>query len=628
MGGDTPKVLLPVSPGVTVIDVLLEQLRGLVDDIHVVVAPGVDVLVQDHFIGFSESTDVQRKPTGMGDAIFDCHKVWQHHDVLLVVWGDQINLSRETVRRCLDVVKHADQHTVVIPLVHQEHPYVDYIFVGDQLDHVAQRREGDRVRSAGLSDVGLFALTVDGLVEAWTHYQDTAELGSGTGEVNFLPFLAHLVAVQGWSCRRIYVDDPDEARGLNTPDDLVFARRRLAPLAGTLHILCTQAPPPIKGGLSTYLQRLTMEFGLLDPLPVCHSLSGVEVEEQLPIRVRRYSGWRMLHRSGCRQNRLQNSALWGLRLLGYNLRCVVEVLAARRAEPLAVVAVHDWMTCPAGILLSMVWRIPVVLHLHSAETDLYSPHRMALVTGGLEWFMSRLAKTVIVPSKTMAEQMIKKHMRTDRIIVIAHGADDVVQVPVEDPIPPPKWRRDDGPLLVFAGRYRPHKGVKEFVEAVAILSRQHHGLRAVMLGTGSDAVNEELAELSYRLGLEDVLWHSREFVSEAQVYAWIRVADVCVLPSRYEPFGLIGVESMRLGTPTVVGSGYSPEVAGVEVGASIQLDRVTPGKIVEAVNRVLTDEHLRQRLRNQGPQHASHFRWRTTVAQTLRTYAAASRRKR
>ena len=73
----------------------------------------------------------------------------------------------------------------------------------------------------GFSDVGTFLLDVGGLLDAWDSYRRERNAGAVTGEINFLPFLPYL-AQHGWQVSRIAVEDPVEARGINSLEDLKF----------------------------------------------------------------------------------------------------------------------------------------------------------------------------------------------------------------------------------------------------------------------------------------------------------------------------------------------------------------------------------------------------------------------
>ncbi|MFG2002817.1 NTP transferase domain-containing protein [Spirillospora sp. NPDC048911] len=237
LGGTVPKVMLEIADGVTVWHLLYRRLRPWVDHVHVIVSPTgeppfrrlVDTGMETGEIERGTvSVSVQEKPTGMGDAIFGAAEIWESYDGILVVWGDQANLSSATVGEVVRVQSQVSVGAVLaVPLVPMPDPYVQYDLEAGALRRVRMSREGDRCRPGGLSDVGVFCLSTSsgGLRRAWERYLDEATPGAVTGEINFLPFLPYLVRAHGWETRVVPVADPDEARGINTRDDLEFAQR-------------------------------------------------------------------------------------------------------------------------------------------------------------------------------------------------------------------------------------------------------------------------------------------------------------------------------------------------------------------------------------------------------------------
>jgi bifunctional N-acetylglucosamine-1-phosphate-uridyltransferase/glucosamine-1-phosphate-acetyltransferase GlmU-like protein len=174
----------------------------------------------------SVTVSEQVEPLGMGDAIFGAETHWSGFESILIVWGDQVNLSENTLRKV--IARSHPKQTIVLPLVRLSSPYVQYDVRGDVLEGVRQAREGDTMDPTGLSDVGVFMLSVQDLVPCWTRFAGQSALGTVTGEVNFLPFLPFLCREYGWRLRTVDVTDPIEARGVNTPEDLQFARERLS----------------------------------------------------------------------------------------------------------------------------------------------------------------------------------------------------------------------------------------------------------------------------------------------------------------------------------------------------------------------------------------------------------------
>jgi len=220
LGMEKPKILAPLSPRQTVWSVLHSKLAPLVDHIHLVLSPeGVRDFPP---LPPRVSHSIQPAPIGMGDAIFGARAHWQGFDAILVVWGDQVFVSQDTLRRALAAMA-TEERRAVLPLTRMAHPYVEYVFDGPSLTKVLQSREGDMTRPNGFSDVGTFLLGTGNLASAWDSYLSLAARGHQTGEVNFLPFLPFLSA-QGWTITPLEVADATEARGINTPEDLSFFR--------------------------------------------------------------------------------------------------------------------------------------------------------------------------------------------------------------------------------------------------------------------------------------------------------------------------------------------------------------------------------------------------------------------
>lgn len=221
LGGDGPKILTPLTDDQSIWDILLAKLAPLVDHIHLVLS--ADGAAAFPVLPPNVSCSIQPTPTGMGDAIFCGHTVWSAYDAILIVWGDQVFVSADTLSRTIAALKHPRQHAV-LPVTRMRLPYVEYVFDGESLTGVLQTREGDATTPNGFSDVGTFLLGSKGLEAAWQNYLADAPRGTQTGEINFLPFLPFLSA-QGWRIQPLEVADAKEARGINTPDDLAFFRQ-------------------------------------------------------------------------------------------------------------------------------------------------------------------------------------------------------------------------------------------------------------------------------------------------------------------------------------------------------------------------------------------------------------------
>lgn len=220
LGANGPKILTPLTDTQTVWDILHARLAPLVDHIHLVLSS--EGAADFPALPSNVSQSIQPAPTGMGDAIFRGIEVWSGYDAVLIVWGDQVFVSEDTLSRAIADLSDPRQHAV-LPVTRMAIPYVEYVFDSERLTQVLQSREGDATTPNGFSDVGTFLLGTEGLQAAWQGYLATAPHGSRTGDINFLPFLPFLSRM-GWHIQPLEVRDATEARGINTPDDLAFFR--------------------------------------------------------------------------------------------------------------------------------------------------------------------------------------------------------------------------------------------------------------------------------------------------------------------------------------------------------------------------------------------------------------------
>jgi bifunctional N-acetylglucosamine-1-phosphate-uridyltransferase/glucosamine-1-phosphate-acetyltransferase GlmU-like protein len=218
LGSDLPKLLTPLTSTQTIWSILHARLSPLVDHIHLVLSPNGAAALPD--LPANVSCSIQPSPIGMGDAIFRGHETWSTFDAVLIIWGDQVFVSADTLAHTIAALGDVPR-SGVLPVTRMMEPYVEYVWQDGFLTAVRQSREGDACMPNGLSDVGTFLLSANGLDAAWKDYLAQAPRGGQTGEINFLPFLPFLAAT-GWAIQPLAVVDATEARGINTKSDMAF----------------------------------------------------------------------------------------------------------------------------------------------------------------------------------------------------------------------------------------------------------------------------------------------------------------------------------------------------------------------------------------------------------------------
>jgi len=235
LGLDVPKILVPIFPDLTVWDVLRASSLAVADHVHVVVSPHgqaafASAAKADIDAG-RVSHSLQPEPLGMGDAVFRAEPVFSTFDAMIVMWGDQVGVSAATLARVRAALLAATGDVVALPLATTRAPYVHYeIDDAGRLTNVLQSREGDVMPDVGEADVGVFGLAWGksrGLREHWAAYAARGIVGKKTREANFLPFMPFLAQERGFAVTTLRGIGPEEARGINTKEDLEHFQKTL-----------------------------------------------------------------------------------------------------------------------------------------------------------------------------------------------------------------------------------------------------------------------------------------------------------------------------------------------------------------------------------------------------------------
>lgn len=226
LGASVPKVLVPVA-GVPMLDRLLALYRSAVDRVVVVVGPSFEPDVKRHVAARPDHDRidcvVQPSPTGMLDAILLAMPIVERHGPasVWVTWCDQVAVHPRTIERLRALTDGTRPDALVMPTVTRRHPYIHFERdAAGRITRVLHRREGDAMPATGESDMGLFAMSASAYRGQLPEYARELEVGSATGERNFLPFipwLARTDRVVSFPC-----EDPMEAVGINTPEELAL----------------------------------------------------------------------------------------------------------------------------------------------------------------------------------------------------------------------------------------------------------------------------------------------------------------------------------------------------------------------------------------------------------------------
>ncbi len=237
-------------------------------------------------------------------------------------------------------------------------------------------------------------------------------------------------------------------------------------------------------------------------------------------------------------------------------------------------------------------------------------HRLALNTAQV---------TIVVSQSTKNDVRRFFHVNPDRLVVIPEGVDEHFKPSSRAEIDQvrQKYALPDRYMLYF-GSNKPHKNLLRLVEAFVRSNFQTPTSNIHLVIAGHwDARYPEAKQLVEKLNLPD---HVRFIgqIDDIDLPALYSGAELFVLPSEYEGFGLPVLEAMACDTPVLCSSTSSlPEVVG-ECG--VMFDPTNVDAIAESIERALADRALREHLREQGHRRAAQFTWQRTADQTWQVY--------
>jgi hypothetical protein len=260
-----------------------------------------------------------------------------------------------------------------------------------------------------------------------------------------------------------------------------------------------------------------------------------------------------------------------------------QVINNSKKKDFSVIHAHDWMSFPAGMSLKQKSGKPLVAHIHSTEFD-RSP------VGGSQFIMKseyegmKFADRVIAVSAYTKKILVDKYGIDNQKITVVHNGID----PVEKTDPGEHHFAQERPVVVFMGRLTGQKGPEYFLDlAQSVL---HYLPEAIFIVAGNGDLYQELLFTTAHKGLSSKVLFSG-FVRGKQKSKLLDRADVFVMPSLSEPFGLVAVEAAQRSTPVIISKNSG--VAEV-LPSSIQADFWDIDMMTQSIVELIKNKNLAQ----------------------------------
>lgn len=294
---------------------------------------------------------------------------------------------------------------------------------------------------------------------------------------------------------------------------------------------------------------------------------------------------------------------------------------------------HYWISGLAALALRSAWQVPVIQMFHTLgrmknrvvrAEEREPPQRLEA-----ERRLVQEADHLVAATPIEKAQLVWLYGATpSHITVIPPGVD----LERFRPIPKAEARRILGfpperRYVLFVGRIEPLKGLETLMRAVAILAQEcpswTQDFAVVVIGGDPDATADaemrRLQQLREELGVTDLVAFIGAKAQETLPY-YYNAADVVVMPSDYESFGLVALEAMACGTPVIASDvgGLLYLVRHGETG--LRVPRRQPVALARALDRILRDEGLRQRMGENGRRWAQGFAWPVIADRIVELY--------
>jgi glycosyltransferase involved in cell wall biosynthesis len=288
-----------------------------------------------------------------------------------------------------------------------------------------------------------------------------------------------------------------------------------------------------------------------------------------------------------------------------------------------LIHVHDWLTAFAGISFKHQMQKPLVTTIHGTEIGraqgLHNPDSRTI--DGIEWWTTYEANKIIVTSGSLKSE-IQGHFNLpqEKIEIIPNGIDlEKYNAPVDRAAVKERYGVHPHEKLVLCiGRLVPQKGIEYLIRAVPRIAGRYPEAKFIIVGEGWLRGHLEYVARStgHHWKITFTGW-----IPDQELAALLNSADVLVVPSIYEPFGIVALEGMAAGVPVVASDvGGLAEVVEHERTGILAYSK-NPESIAWAVERALSDpSHSKWLVQNAREMVQKTYSWEAIAKRTIEVY--------
>jgi len=381
-------------------------------------------------------------------------------------------------------------------------------------------------------------------------------------------------------------------------------------------MLSWEFPPRIIGGISPhvyYLSKSLARNGVKVYVITCDFPNAPQHETIDGVEVFRIDSYK---------NPSPDFASW-VYLMNVNMQKEAAALINSLNGEVDIIHAHDWLVATAGIGLKHVFRKPLFATIHSTEIGRRNEIRSdyeRMIHETEAWLTYEAWKVICCSNYMISHVQWAFGLPTDKLIMIPNGVNTEIFTENEDlKEPRRKFALPEEKIALFVGRLVYEKGVHLLINAAP---RVLEKVNAKFVIVGNGYMKEQLSSLVKGMGLAHKVLFTG-FLDDVTLRRLQRCADVSVVPSLFEPFGIVALEAMAAKSPVVVSDtgGLSEIVEHDLTGVKTYVN--SPESLAWGVTRVLSDDGYANWLRTNAFRKVEEkYDWNKIAQQTKDTYNA------
>ena len=355
-------------------------------------------------------------------------------------------------------------------------------------------------------------------------------------------------------------------------------------------MLSWEFPPRVIGGISPHVYHLSRSLakeGVKVYVVTCDFPDAPDHEVIDGVEVYRIDSYK---------NPSPDFATW-VYLMNLNMQKETAALTKKIGRKIDVLHCHDWLVANAGIGLKHIFRKPLLVTMHSTEIgrrDGLHTTTEKMIHETEAWLTYEAWKVVCCSDYMISHVKWAFGLPNDKLAMIPNGVETKYYSNKEDLTAfRSKYALPEEKIVLFVGRLVYEKGIHILINAVPkVLDKVN--AKFIIVGTGY--MKEQLLNIVRSVGLEHkVLFEG--FVDEPSLLKLQQCADVSVVPSLFEPFGIVALEAMAAKSPVVASdTGGLSEIIQHDV-TGVKVYPNNPDSLAWGINRILLDDGYRRRIR-------------------------------